>query len=52
MLPKTDRLYLTVIDQEAEGDTYFPTYDEFTKVIEDTPGNYGNLNYSYLVLEK
>ncbi len=52
MLPKTDRLYLTVIDQEAEGDTYFPTYDEFTKVIEDTPGSYGNLNYRYLVLEK
>ncbi len=51
-LSKIDRLYLTVIDQEAEGDTYFPAYDNFTKVVENTPGSFEGLHYTYLTLEK
>jgi dihydrofolate reductase len=27
-LPRADRLYLTVVDTEPEGDTQFPAYDE------------------------
>ena len=29
-LEKTDRLYLTLIDEDFEGDTYFPDYTQFT----------------------
>lgn len=34
-LPFADRLYLTLVDDDAEGDTFFPEYPEFTKVIEE-----------------
>jgi len=34
-LPFADRLYLTLVDDDAEGDTFFPEYPEFTKIIED-----------------
>ncbi len=32
-LPLADKLYLTVIDMEIEGDTFFPDYSEFKKVV-------------------
>ena len=32
-LPLADKLYLTVIDQEIEGDTFFPDYSEFKKIV-------------------
>lgn len=37
-LPMTDRIYLTVIDQSFEGDTYFPeiNLDDF-ELIEESP---------------
>jgi dihydrofolate reductase len=37
-LPKADRLYITHIDKEYEGDVYFPkvNYDLFSKVSEET----------------
>lgn len=28
MLPTTDRMYLTLVDMEPEGDAWFPSYDE------------------------
>lgn len=27
LLPKADRLYLTIVDQEPEADTFFPAYE-------------------------
>ncbi len=33
-LRKVTRLYLTLVDEDPIGDTYFPDYSEFTKVIE------------------
>ena len=32
-LPVADKLYLTVIDKEIEGDTFFPDYSDFKKVV-------------------
>jgi len=50
-----DRLYLTLINAEAEGDAFFPNYSEFTKVTfsEDHPASekFGH-SYKFLVLEK
>lgn len=52
-LPLTDRLYLTVIDKEVEGDTFFPEYkDLFIKKISEEPREFEGLKYSYLTLEK
>jgi dihydrofolate reductase len=51
-LPFATRLYLTLIEDSAEGDAYFPAYDEFTREIareihpEHTP------SYQYLTLER
>ncbi len=48
-----DRLYLTVVDAEAEGDTFFPDYSDFKKVVssEDHQTPEG-LRFSYILLEK
>lgn len=37
-LPYADRLYLTLIDQEVEGDTSFPSYKHDFKCIKQMPG--------------
>lgn len=33
-LEKADRLYLTLVDEDATGDRFFPDYSEFTKEID------------------
>ena len=49
----TDRLYLTVINEEKGGDSFFPAYDDFDKIIssENKTTDTG-LEYQWLVLEK
>lgn len=50
-----DRLYLTLIDAEATGDVFFPSYSQFTKVIssEDMPATEKfPYSYKFVVLEK
>jgi dihydrofolate reductase len=46
-----DRLYLTIVEGEYEGDTYFPDYSGFSKIIDkqDFPGE---IAYKTLILEK
>lgn len=51
-LPYVDRLYLTVVDKEGAGDTYFPDYSDFTKVIYKESRRVDNLSYFFLELEK
>lgn len=51
-LPLADRLYLTVIDETAPADTYFPDYSEFKKTISKEKGQSGSLNYEFLVLSR
>jgi len=50
---RANRLHLTIVQGEFEGDTYFPDYAEFTKVIgkEDKKTDTG-LAYTFLDLEK
>lgn len=38
-MPYATRLYLTLIDQEIEGDTAFPAYKEDFRCIQSTSGN-------------
>ncbi len=47
-----DRLYLTIVHTEVEGDAYFPEYSEFTKEIEREEKEFEGLKYTYLTLER
>lgn len=51
-LPITQRLYLTVIDKDYEGDTVFPEFDwnEWKKISEDRRA--GDPSYTFYVLER
>jgi dihydrofolate reductase len=52
-LPITNRLYLTLVNQDRDGDIYFPEYvKEFQKKVEEKPGNYNDLTYTWLTIEK
>ena len=45
-----DKLYLTVIKKDFTGDTYFPDYSRFKKVIYQKDGKSGDLEYTFLEL--
>ncbi len=50
-LDKADRIYLTIIDEEFEGDVYFPDFDkENWEIIEEKRGK--NPLLSFKILEK
>lgn len=54
-LPFADKLYLTQIDDEKEGDIFFPSYDAyFTKKTfeEDRVDEVTGLHYSWIDLER
>ena len=52
-LPKTDKLYLTMIDKEIEGDTFFPDYSDFKKVIWQSEKQQSDgFKYRFLELER
>lgn len=50
--PFIDKLYLTIVDTEAEGDTYFPDYSDFKKVVFKEDHEEKGLRYIFLELEK
>ncbi len=47
-----DRLYLTVVHNEPEADTFFPEYSNFTKEIYREEHNEFDPKFTYLTLEK
>ena len=52
-LPYTDRLCLTLIDDEKKGDSFFPPYDrEFTKKIGEEWREFDGLRYAWVDLER
>ena len=50
-MPFADRLMLTVVHLTVDGDTFFPDYSRFTKVIEETPQEENGIWYTYRILE-
>ena len=49
----TDRLYLTLIDAEKDGDAFFPPYEEiFTKKLSEEIREFNGLTYRWVDLEK
>lgn len=52
-LALTDRLYLTIVQDEPEADAFFPDYSEFITVIEKSEVMEDNgIKYYYLTLER
>lgn len=51
-LPFADKLYLTIIHKNVEGDVYFPDYSMFKTVISREEGEEGDSRYSFINLEK
>jgi len=47
-----DKLYLTVVDAEADADTFFPDYSEFKKVVFEENHEQNGLKYKYFELER
>ena len=49
-----DKLYITVIQNEYEGDTYFPKYGDEWKLISESGEQHSTdgIAYTYLVVEK
>jgi len=51
-LPFTDRLYLTIVNDEPEADTFFPDYSEFKKEISREEHPEHSPPFSYVILER
>jgi dihydrofolate reductase len=52
-LPFVDKLYLTLIDDTKEADTFFPEYEkEFTKEIARQTHEHEGLTYTWVTLER
>jgi dihydrofolate reductase len=46
------KLYLTIVRGSYEADTFFPPYEEFTKIIRKEEKSDNNYQYTFLELEK
>lgn len=51
-MPYVDKLYLTLIHDEKEGDVFFPDYSEFTKETFREEHEYEGLKYTWVDLER
>lgn len=51
-LELADRLYLTLVNIDIEGDTHFPEYPEFTNVVSEESGSNDEFNWKWVILEK
>lgn len=47
-----DRLYLTLVDAEAQADTFFPDYNDFSAIEKVGKGRYKDISYKFLILKK
>jgi dihydrofolate reductase len=53
VLPKVDKLFLTLIDDDKEADTFFPAYeDQFRKRTFEEGHEWNGLKYKWLDLER
>lgn len=51
-LSYADKLYLTIVDDAPQADTYFPDYSEFKKVLSEEKKEYNGIKYRFLELVK
>ncbi len=51
-LPLADKLYLTLIDEKKDADTFFPDYTKFKKEVVREEHKEEELLYTFLILER
>jgi len=51
-LPHTDRLYLTLVNEQKDADSFFPGYSAFTKEIAREERGHNGIHYTWLTLER
>jgi dihydrofolate reductase len=51
-LPLVDKMYITIIDQIVEGDTYFPEFNEDDFVITEQERFEGETPYTYITYDR
>lgn len=51
-LPFADTLFLTLVDDDTEGDVFFPEYSDFTKKTEDEAHDNGSYKFRYVTLTR
>lgn len=51
-LPKIQKLYLTLVDSDKKGDTFFPDYSEFSKETFREEKDHDGLTYTWINLER
>lgn len=51
-LPYTDKLYLTLVQGDIEGDVFFPEYSEFNKTISQSSHESNGYSYTFIDLVK
>ncbi len=51
-MPVADKIYLTIIDGNFGGDTFFPDYTEFKQVVKQEKHSDGKYDYTFLELTK
>lgn len=52
-LPHIDKLYLTLVEDEKQADSFFPPYEkEFTKKVFEEAGEWNGLKYTWVDLER
>jgi dihydrofolate reductase len=51
-LPYADKLYLTLINGDFEGDVFFPEIKGFGKVISEEEHNNGKISFSFVEIER
>lgn len=51
-MPFVERLYLTLVEGDFEGDVFFPDYSEFKKEISSKKSEESSFRYRFVVLER
>lgn len=51
-IPLADRIYLTVVEGNYQGDTFFPDYSGFKNIISRKRVNSPEVNYLLIILER
>ncbi len=52
MLPYTDELDLTIVDDEPEADVFFPDYSEFSEIVSSEAHTEGELSFTRVLLRR
>lgn len=51
-LPMADKLYLTLVDDAPEADTFFPDYAEFAKIVKEEDVDNGQYKFKFVELTR